>query len=135
MKKIILFSGLLLGLLLTACTTTGGLTNDDRSTTGDKSENTKVLVISNPQSLADFLIRIPGVYVDDRLGGTTVTVRGNVPLYVVDNIPLGYSYAEANNAVSAFDIDSVEVLKGPSETALYGRRGANGVIVIRTKRN
>ncbi len=65
----------------------------------------------------------------------TVTIRGRIPLYVVDGIPIGHSYFEANNAVSVFDIDYVEVLKDPTETAIYGRRGSNGVIVINTRKN
>jgi len=65
-----------------------------------------------------------------------VTVRGNrsinatnSPLYIVDGIQYN-SYEDINSN----DIESVEVLKDASSTAIYGSRGANGVIIITTKR-
>lgn len=136
MKKIIIYTGLLLGLFLTSCSTSGRLPNvDDNAKTEDKFKDDTVIAISEPQSLADFLVHAPGVYVDQGFGGTVATIRGRIPLYVVDGIPIGNSYMEANNVVSVHDIDYVEVLKDPTETALYGRRGSNGVIVINTRRN
>lgn len=66
-----------------------------------------------------------------------VTIRGrrsfnagNDPLYVVDGIPLGGGIGDINPQ----DIESVEVLKDASATAIYGSRGANGVIILTTKR-
>ncbi len=66
-----------------------------------------------------------------------VTIRGrrsfnagNDPLYVVDGIPLGGGIGDINPQ----DIESIEVLKDASATAIYGSRGANGVIIISTKR-
>ncbi|CAL1519037.1 SusC/RagA family TonB-linked outer membrane protein [Chitinophaga sp. MM2321] len=76
---------------------------------------------------------------DNPQGGTTVRVRGvssingsNAPLVVVDGIPLGE--AGNLNAVNPNIIASIEVLKDASATAIYGSRGANGVIMITTKR-
>ncbi len=136
MKKIIIYSGLLLGLFLTSCSTSGRLPNvDDTTNTEDKFKDDLVIAISEPQSLADFLIHAPGVFVNRGVGGTVATIRGRIPLYVVDGTPIGNSYMEANNLVNVNDIDYVEVLKEPTETTLYGRRGANGVIVINTRRN
>jgi TonB-linked SusC/RagA family outer membrane protein len=67
----------------------------------------------------------------------TVNIRGvrsiaasNSPLYVVDNIPLmtgGIEYINPN------DIESIDVLKDASATAIYGSRGANGVVIVTTK--
>ena len=67
----------------------------------------------------------------------SVTIRGvrsltasNSPLYVVDGIPLitgGIDYLNPN------DIETIDVLKDASATAIYGSRGANGVIIITTK--
>jgi TonB-dependent starch-binding outer membrane protein SusC len=98
------------------------------------------------QSLAG---RIPGVQVNTnsgRPGGqTSVRIRGfssinttNNPLYVVDGIiiPVG-SQTQNSNAIDYLnpnDIESVEVLKDASSTAIYGARGANGVILVTTKR-
>ena len=73
-----------------------------------------------------------------RLGaGQSLTVRGvgsmyagNSPLYVVDGVP---SEGDINNLNSA-DIESMTVLKDAASNALYGARGANGVIMITTKK-
>ena len=67
-------------------------------------------------------------------GGAMVRIRGigsinaNSPLYVVDGVPLNGNI----NSINPNDIASVNVLKDPSQTAMYGVRGANGVIVIST---
>lgn len=55
---------------------------------------------------------------------------GNDPLYVVDGIPLSAGYEDMNPN----DIQSIEVLKDATATAIYGARGANGVILVTTKR-
>jgi TonB-dependent SusC/RagA subfamily outer membrane receptor len=83
--------------------------------------------------------RMAGVQVNNnsgRPGGrTTVRVRGfssinssNNPLYVVDGVPISNI-----NTINPNDIESVNVLKDPSTTAIYGVRGANGVVLIKTK--
>ena len=70
-------------------------------------------------------------------GGAMVRIRGigsinaNSPLYVVDGVALQGNI----NSINPNDISSVQVLKDPSQTAMYGVRGANGVIVITTLRN
>lgn len=75
---------------------------------------------------------------DSPEGGVTVRVRGissingsNSPLVVVDGVPMG----DAGNlkSVNPGIIESIEVLKDASATAIYGSRGANGVIMITTK--
>ena len=70
-------------------------------------------------------------------GGVTVRIRGrrsinasNDPLYVVDGIPLAGGIDDINPQ----DIASLEVLKDASATAIYGSRGANGVVLVTTKR-
>lgn len=93
--------------------------------------------------------RIPGVQVNvnsGRPGGqTNVRIRGfssintsNNPLYIVDGVQLPQGTQNENsNAIDYInpnDIASVEVLKDASATAIYGARGANGVIIITTKR-
>nr|WP_226904833.1 TonB-dependent receptor [Pedobacter schmidteae] len=85
--------------------------------------------------------RVAGVQVasnDGQPGNSfNIVVRGqnsitqdNSPLYVVDGFPLENSN---NNAINPADIESIEVLKDASATAIYGARGANGVILITTK--
>ncbi len=102
------------------------------------------VVISSAGSVDKLLQgRIAGLqvinpYEDNPEGSVTIRVRGlssinasNTPLMVVDGIPMG----EAGNlkSVNPNIIESIEVLKDASATAIYGSRGANGVIMITTK--
>ncbi|MBX0291842.1 TonB-dependent receptor [Hymenobacter sp. HSC-4F20] len=72
--------------------------------------------------------------------GTSVRVRGitsagnNNPLYVVDGFPLPDGGDNQLNAISPNDIETIDVLKDASATAIYGVRAANGVVIITTKR-
>ncbi|TPG65940.1 SusC/RagA family TonB-linked outer membrane protein [Hymenobacter nivis] len=74
-------------------------------------------------------------------GGTSVSVRGitsagnNSPLYVVDGFPLpATSDGTEISTISPNDIESIDILKDASATAIYGLRAANGVVIITTKR-
>lgn len=93
--------------------------------------------------------RMPGVQVNTnsgRPGGrSTIRVRGfssinssNNPLYVVDGVMLpqgtGNQFSSAIDFINPNDIVSVEVLKDASSTAIYGARGANGVILVTTRK-
>ncbi|MGV8090559.1 MAG: SusC/RagA family TonB-linked outer membrane protein [Mangrovibacterium sp.] len=86
--------------------------------------------------------RVAGVQIssDDGQPGSlpNIVIRGqnsitqdNSPLYVVDGIPLEDN---DNNSINPADIQSIDILKDASATAIYGARGANGVIMITTKR-
>lgn len=72
----------------------------------------------------------PGEGVSIKIRGTNSIQAGNEPLYVVDGLPLDFLSAQLNPS----DIESIEVLKDASSTAIYGSRGANGVIMITTKK-
>ncbi len=74
----------------------------------------------------------PGANVSLRIRGTTSIQGSNEPLYVVDGFPLsgGANPSVINNS----DVESIEILKDASATAIYGSRGANGVVIITTKR-
>lgn len=85
--------------------------------------------------------RVAGVVVstsDGSLGAeANIVIRGNnsltqssAPLYVIDGFPSESSMAASLNSA---DIESIDILKDASATAIYGARGANGVIVITTK--
>ncbi|WP_010517526.1 SusC/RagA family TonB-linked outer membrane protein [Croceivirga radicis] len=95
---------------------------------------------------------MPGASSTVRIRGTSSISAGNDPLYVIDGVPLQFGSAnnnisvatsgssplseEATNPLSLInpaDIESIDVLKDASATAIYGSRGANGVIVITTK--
>ena len=79
-------------------------------------------------------------------GERSLNINNNQPLFVVDGVPItngfngssGRSFQEVDygngaGTVNPDDIETISVLKGPSATALYGSRAANGVIVIKTK--
>ena len=82
--------------------------------------------------------RVAGVDVINNTGlpgvGTTIKIRGvgtiynSDPLYIVDGMPGDI------NSVSQYDIESIEILKDASSTAIYGARAANGVVLVTTKR-
>jgi TonB-linked SusC/RagA family outer membrane protein len=72
----------------------------------------------------------PGATASVRIRGRRSFSAGNEPLYVVDGIPL----AGGINDLNPQDIQSMEVLKDASATAIYGSRGANGVVLITTRR-
>lgn len=99
--------------------------------------------------------RAAGVFVASPSGtpgaGMTMQIRGNTslsassePLYVIDGIPIIsedlsglFSGGQATNSladINPSDIESIEILKDASATAIYGSRGANGVVLITTKR-
>ncbi|MGV3602556.1 MAG: SusC/RagA family TonB-linked outer membrane protein [Dyadobacter fermentans] len=97
--------------------------------------------------------RAAGVYVTQNSGqpggGISVNIRGvnsisgsNEPLYVVDGVQIqgqsvSFGAQSSSNPLAGLnpaDIESVEVLQGPSATAIYGSRATNGVLLITTKR-
>ncbi len=100
---------------------------------------TRAPVASFEQALAG---RIAGVQVtsnDDQPGsGMNIVIRGagslsqsTAPLYVIDGFPI--EDFDASN-LNMNDIESINILKDASATAIYGARGANGVVVVETKK-
>lgn len=69
----------------------------------------------------------PGAAVDMQLRGTRSFSASGNPMFIIDGMPGDYSTLNPN------DIESIEVLKDASSTAVYGAAGANGVIIITTK--
>ncbi|MBN8826714.1 MULTISPECIES: TonB-dependent receptor [unclassified Spirosoma] len=92
--------------------------------------------------------QLPGVQVTQPTGapggGVRVRVRGsgsisssNEPLYVIDGYPVQGNFDQNYNPLTTLnpaDIESINVLKDASSTAIYGSRGSNGVVIITTKR-
>ena len=86
--------------------------------------------------------KVPGVWITRTPdGGIAVQLRGQSsiygeqqPLYVIDGVPIAPGPNGALTGVNPHDIESIQVLKDPAETAMYGMRGANGVIVVKTKK-
>jgi TonB-linked SusC/RagA family outer membrane protein len=79
-----------------------------------------VQVISSGTPGSDATIRIRGVG----------TINNNNPLLVIDGVPV----SSGLNTLNMNDVESMQVLKDASATAIYGSRGANGVVIITTKR-
>lgn len=125
-------------------------TQNKRDVTGAvksiKSEAFNRGIITSPQQLLQG--KVSGVNVTSASGepGSMqgITIRGpggvrtgSTPLFVVDGLPLDNSSTGGGdplNFINPQDIESFDVLKDASATAIYGSRGANGVIIITTKR-
>jgi TonB-dependent starch-binding outer membrane protein SusC len=73
----------------------------------------------------------PGTVGSINIRGVRSLTASNSPLYVVDGIPL---ITGGIDNINPYDIESIDVLKDASATAIYGSRGANGVVIITTKR-
>lgn len=92
---------------------------------------------------------VPGAGYDIKIRGTNSLRRaGNYPMYIINGVPvsaelpsnsisagiLPYTEIDPLNAININDIESIEILKDADATAIYGSRGANGVILITTKK-
>lgn len=102
----------------------------------------EVNAFPNANALQALAGRAPGVHIRQSSGAPgpslSVRVRGgnsiqgsNEPLYVIDGFPIAGSNP---SVVNTADIESIEILKDASATAIYGSRGANGVVIITTKK-
>jgi len=86
--------------------------------------------------------QVAGVLVEQRGGSLVIRIRGSEsfgysnadPLFVVDGYPIPLGADGALDGLNPRDVESIRVLKNASETAIYGARGANGVVVITTIR-
>ena len=137
----------------------GYYTVKERELTGSISKITAKEIEKQPVTtmLATMQGRMPGVNITQNTGmpgsGFTIEIRGqnslrrdgNRPLYIIDGVPyssqsIGSSSTSSNmpeehsplNSINPADIASIEVLKDADATAIYGSRGANGVVLITT---
>ena len=83
----------------------------------------------------------PGAGISIHVRGTGTITAGSDPLYVVDGVPLSDNDVNGPgfkvnplNAINVNDIESIDILKDASASAIYGSRGSNGVVIITTKR-
>ncbi len=136
-------------------------TTSKRFNTGSVSTVTGKIISQQPVTnvLAAIQGRAPGVFVSTQNGlpGGNITVQvrgknsidaGNNPLYVIDgvpfiSVPLNNGKADIEfasgpisplNSINPADIESITILKDADATAIYGSRGANGVVLITTKK-
>ncbi|OYX28893.1 MAG: SusC/RagA family protein [Flavobacteriales bacterium 32-35-8] len=139
----------------------GYYTVSDRERTGNISRITSKTIDKQPVNnpLAAMQGHMSGVNIVQSTGvpggGFSIEIRGKnfingatEPLYIVDGVPFGGQSLEATsigssinqgnvsplNAINPSDIESIEVLKDADATAIYGSRGANGVVLITTKK-
>jgi TonB-dependent SusC/RagA subfamily outer membrane receptor len=142
----------LLAALATGCASRGGTTQDEvpNPAPRDPSQTSEVTA----QDLES--ARAPGEplekMLEGRIAGVTVTrtpdggiavrirggssIRGNnEPLYLVDGMPVEPGPNGGLSGIAPDDIESIRVLKDAASLTMYGARGANGVIVIKTKRS
>lgn len=137
----------------------GYYTDNKRTSTGNVSrvsgEDIARQPVSNP--LAALSGRVPGMFISQSSGlpgnsfmvqirGINSIANGNDPLYVIDGVPFSIAPELQNNndlnpaggnplnLINPNDISSIEVLKDADATAIYGSRGANGVVLITTRR-
>ena len=119
------------------CTSTKGTFTGSASVMkADKIEKRQVSNVSNALAGAVAGVQIlsdngqPGESAKVRIRGVGSINAGMEPLYVVDGVPYDGDLSSINSA----DIETMTVLKDAASTALYGARGANGIIMITTKR-
>lgn len=121
-------------LVFTGCATSGGASESNI-------DGTSETIVSDPSTpLSMYLQKIPGVQVIGSGNNISIKIRGassfmtsTEPLYVIDGIPVGNSYLQADRMVNLHYVSSIRVLKG-SDASIYGVRGGNGVILIETKK-
>ena len=116
--------------------TKGSFTGSASVMKADKIEKRQVSNVSNALAGAVAGVQIlsnngqPGESAKVRIRGVGSINAGTDPLYVVDGVPYDGDLSSINSA----DIESMTVLKDAASTALYGARGANGIIMITTKK-
>ena len=112
----------------------------------DKANQSNIMVHPNKDQptnmdLTDMLRKLPGVRVEGgrgayahiSVGGPSSFISDTSPLFVVNGSSVGNDFSMVYNTVRPQDVVSMSVLKG-SDATIYGTRGANGVILIRTRK-
>ena len=136
----LLFMALLLGFFTLYAGCSGPGSTRDRTeantVTGEEAERTPTV------RLADLIQqRVPGINLSEtsdgrvkvRSRGVTSFTSDNQPLFVVDDIPVDPEPDGTLPGVTVNEIESIKVYKDPADTSRWGMRGANGVIVVKTK--
>lgn len=141
--RVYLLAFSLFAVAVSACASASKTSPDQRPQSG--TSVTAEDIDRNPTAAVEDLLsgRIPGVWVTRAPdGGIAIRIRGATsvngsaePLYVVDGVPIEPGPGGSLTGIAPNDIASIEVVKDAIGTAMYGIRGANGVIVIKTKRS
>lgn len=135
-----------IAVVAAACSKGGGGTREAPAPEASKAGQTvtaKEVQTSGGESVEKALEgRFPGVTVlRSASGGLSIRIRGaasingpNAPLYVIDGVPVEPGPDGDLPGLNPYDIESIKVLKDAASTTMYGVRGGNGVVVIKTKR-
>jgi TonB-dependent SusC/RagA subfamily outer membrane receptor len=133
---------LLCAALLVACSQSGPRTKDGPEAVPQGASAEDIRQSPNVPIEQQLMARSPGVVVGRTSDGSlTIRIRGgssspqgnNAPLYIVDGVPFAPSTDGGLSGLNPYDISSIRVLKDATDITMYGVRGANGVIVIKTK--
>ena len=132
---------LLIGL--TACASSGPNANSSSPAPSGRSIVTAEDLERSPNESIESLLmsRVPGILVSRAQDGSlAIQIRGpssltasTDPLFIVNGTYFQAGPGGALTGINPFDIASIEVLKDAASTTMYGVRGANGVIIIKTK--
>lgn len=135
-----------LALLVSACWAFGCSTGTDTLRT-DRDQDPDTVqeseMVRDAATVEDLLRgQVAGVYVRQTPSGLAIRIRGEEnpglsskdPLFIVDGLPIETGANGALVGLNPEDVESIEVLKNAADTAFYGSRGANGVVVITTRR-
>ncbi len=144
-----LLPAVLLAALLAGCARRGGTDQESSPAPQNAASNSEVQAdeIGNSAAPGEPIEkvlegRIAGVVVQRTAdGGIAVRIRGatsihgnNAPLYIIDGMPIEPGPSGSLMGISPNDIESIKVLKDAASLTMYGARGANGVIIIKTKK-
>jgi TonB-linked SusC/RagA family outer membrane protein len=123
------------------------VTGNISKVSGDKIQNTPVPSVQQAlqgKSAGVFVESVNGKVSGEtrmRIRGSSSITANNEPLFIIDGVPMSTeSYNQSGAAVNPLatlninDIESIDILKDASSTAMYGSRGANGVVIISTKK-
>ena len=125
-------------ILYTGCAGVGSARTDNSS----GAVNAEDIALNPSVRLADLVRqRVPGIQITESAeGGIQIRMRGamsftadTAPLFVVDDVPVCPAFDGSLPGVLISEIASINVYKDPSDTLRWGMRGANGVIVVKTK--
>ena len=142
-----LLGSTLLVAFASACSSSGG-SRTDTAPAPETSKTGQTVTAKDIDNTASGSVekslegRFPGVVLlRSPQGGLSIRIRGaasvngqNAPLYVIDGVPVEPGPNGDLTGLNPSDIESIKVLKDAASTTMYGVRGGNGVIVIKTKR-
>lgn len=130
-------------LFVVSCTASKSGNNPDTKKEIATKEKNDLGVSNENIPLSNYLRKIPGLRVTGRGNNAKVSIPsmgnsslmgGNAPLFIIDGVRVGTDLSQVSGLVETSNIKNLRVLKSASETSFYGSAGANGVIIITTKK-